>query len=193
MNSKLSAFIVGGLLLTSCGSKPTGGGPSITDGSIPSDPPSKTEESTETTSESTTVEVAYIALEDNGANGPLVGCGDSEILTEETLSGKLNTKDRIEAALENLFANKDQFLGGSGLYNALYQSTLVVNSVKIEETVLTVEISGETQSGGECDDPRIMQQIRATVENNIDSEKKLTITILLNDKPLEKLQDLSGE
>lgn len=193
MNSKLSAFIVGGLLLTACGSKPTGGGPSVTDGGIPSDPTSETEERTETNSESTTVEVAYIALEDNGANGPLVGCGDSEILTEETLSGKLNTKDRIKAALENLFANKDQVLGGSGLYNALYQSTLVVDSVKVDGTNLTVEISGETQSGGVCDDPRIVQQIRATVENNIDSEKELTITILLNDKPLEKLQDLSGE
>jgi hypothetical protein len=139
------------------------------------------------------VEVAYIALNDNGSSGPLVGCGDSEVLTEVTVSGHLNTESRVQSALENLFANKDQYLGESGLYNSLYQSALTVDSVSIEGKTIDVEISGETLSAGECDDPRMVDQIRATVENNLDSDRKFIITINLNGKPLEKIQDLSGQ
>lgn len=187
MKSTLSVLLLSGLLLTACGAEPK------TDGEDPSKSPVKEDSGTEDSGLQSTLEIAYIALDDNGASGPLVGCGDSEILTEKAVDGELSMKERIQKALEILFANKEQFLGESGLYNALYQSTLTVDSITIQDGEVTVELSGDSMSGGECDDPRMVQQIRGTVENNIDSEKKLTVTIILNGKPLEKLQDLSGQ
>ncbi len=186
MHPRLSILLLSGLLLTACSGVP-----------IPEPIETPTEASEEDTDTNPTLEssmeIAYIAMGDNGASGPLVGCGDSEILTTVTVTGNVSVKERIKMALENLFSNKDQFLGESGLYNALYQSTLTVDSVTIEDGTVEVEISGETMSGGECDDPRMVEQIRGTVENNIDSDRKMTVIINLNGKPLEKLQDLSGQ
>lgn len=167
MRFKLSILLLSGILMTACSGVP----------------------------EQTIVKVSYIALDDNGTNGPLVGCGDSALLKEESVTEVLLTeKSRITTALHILFANKNQFLGESGLYNALYQSTLTLKSVTIKEGRVTVELSGEPLSGGECDDPRIVEQIRETVRSNLDEEEKeFTLLINLNGKPLEKIQDLSGQ
>lgn len=182
MKNSLSLLLLSSLILAACNEA----APLPVDSGTP-DP---VEQPAAPTKE-TQLEVAYIAVSDNGASGPLVGCGDSEILTEVSVNGDLNAKQRITAALENLFNNKEQFMDGSGLYNALYQSTLTVDSVVINDGTVTVELSGATQLGGECDDPRFVEQIKGTVENNLDSEKTFTTTINLNGKPLEKIQDLS--
>jgi hypothetical protein len=55
------------------------------------------------------------------AGGEAIGCGDSLV---ETYTERLSTPDRVRSAMERLLADKGQFLGESGLYNALYQSDL---------------------------------------------------------------------
>lgn len=194
MLSRSSILLLSGLLLTSCSGAIQNNTPTPDSTSVGSGLDSTSESGLELKqSGPATVEIAYIALNDNGASGPLVGCGDSEVLVEDTALGATTTKARIQSALGKLFANKDQYLGESGLYNALYQSTLTVDSVTVDGKTVDVEISGETLSSGECDDPRMVDQIRATVENNLDSDKKFIITININGKPLEKIQDLSGQ
>lgn len=194
MLSRSSILLLSGLLLTSCSGAIQNNTPTPDSTSVGSGLDSTSEASIDVKQpEQTTLEIAYIALNDNGVSGPLVGCGDSEVLVEDSAFGATTTKARVQSALGKLFANKDQYLGESGLYNALYQSTLTVDSVTVDGKTVDVEISGETLSAGECDDPRMVDQIRATVENNLDSDKKFIITININGKPLEKIQDLSGQ
>lgn len=109
----------------------------------------------------TDVMIFLVALEDGGKNGIAVGCGDSLI----AVNRPVNPTDRpIQVALQELFAVKEQILGQSGLYNALWQSHLQVLSVAVNGNgVATVSIIGQVQMGGVCDTPRFKGQIVQTV------------------------------
>lgn len=138
-----------------------------------------------------TLQVGLVALEDNGANGPLVGCGDSIIFVTQTVPGPLTTEERIQAALEALFAIEGPTYGESGLYTALDASTITVDSIHLEDERLDIELTGTFSSGGVCDDPRIVEQIKETAKNNAGLDTELTLSILVNGEPLE--QQLSGK
>ena len=62
-----------------------------------------------------------VAIGDNGAAGKRAGCGDS--LVPVNIEAPY-TQGVLKAALEYLLAQKSQYYGQSGLYNALYQSNL---------------------------------------------------------------------
>ena len=145
----------------------------------------------EETPENLTLQVGLIALEDNGENGPLVGCGDSLIFVTETVSGPLTVEEKVQKALEALFAIKDSTYGESGLYTALDAAELTVDSVHLEDAQLEVELSGTLSSGGVCDDPRIVEQIKETAKNNAGLDAPLTVTVLINGVSVE--QQLSGK
>ena len=72
------------------------------------------------------------------------------------------TEGVLRAALEKLLSMRDQYFGKSGLYNALYQSNLIVDAVRIENGKATIELSGTLLQGGECDSPRIQAQLEQT-------------------------------
>jgi hypothetical protein len=104
-----------------------------------------------------------VAIGDNGQSGQLVGCGDSLIPVQVDIGTQTTTEAKISASLSKLFAIHSQYYGESGLYDALYQSNLVVNSVHLDGSRAVVHISGTIQLGGTCDDPRALGQINATV------------------------------
>ncbi len=106
------------------------------------------------------VKIFLIGLSDNGVGGPLVGCGDSAIPVQVEIAP---TQGVLRAALEKLLSIKDQYYGQSGLYDALYQSNLQVQSVTITNGVANVQLSGTMQLAGECDNPRVEAQIMNTV------------------------------
>ena len=112
--------------------------------------------------ESSEVRIYMVALDDNGASGPLVvGCGDSLVEVRREIPP---TTQPLRAALEELLAQKDQYYGESGLYNALYQSNLSVQSAAVmEESIATVELTGQLVVGGTCDAPRVKAQIVQTI------------------------------
>ncbi len=143
------------------------------------------------TPENLTLQMGLIALEDNGENGPLVGCGDSLIFVTETVAGPLTAEAKVQKALEALFAIKDSTYGESGLYTALDAAELIVDSVHLEDDQLEVKLSGTLSSGGVCDDPRIVEQIKETAKNNVGLNSPLTVTVLINGVPVE--QQLSGK
>ncbi len=106
------------------------------------------------------VDIYLIAIDDNGQGGIPVGCGDSAIPVKAEIQP---TQGVLRAALEKLLSIKDQYYGQSGLYDALYQSDLQVESVMIDNGKATVNLTGTMMLGGECDNPRVQAQLENTV------------------------------
>lgn len=131
--------------------------------------------------ETSEVLIYLVALEDNGASGKLVGCGDSLVPVKRPIAP---THHAIVAALNELFAIKEQHFGESGLYNALYQSDLRVESVEVDENgIATVVLTGRVMLGGTCDTPRFIGQIEETVRAVTGVQ---SANILLNGKTINE-------
>ncbi|HUG16895.1 MAG TPA: GerMN domain-containing protein [Thermomicrobiales bacterium] len=113
----------------------------------------------------TTATIFMVALGDDGASGMPVGCEDSLIPVLRPVLATHDPAQRVEFALNALFAVQDQWYGESGLYNALHQSSLTIDSVNVVGGTATVMLSGTASYGGVCDEPRLAEQIRQTVLN----------------------------
>lgn len=133
-----------------------------------------------------TVQIFLIAVDDNGQSGSLVGCGDSAVSVQVQTPP---TSQVLQAALEALLSMKDQFYGQSGLYNALYQSDLKVDSIKIVAGKASVYLSGTLLMGGECDTPRVQAQLEQTV---LQFPTVTEADIFINGKPLADVLSLKG-
>jgi hypothetical protein len=125
--------------------------------------------------------VVDIHSEDAPRTKNTIGCGDTLVQLKETITP---TQGILQAALIKLFSIKerDVKVGTSTFYNALYQSNLKVESITITNGVATVKISGTTQLGGECDDPRVIAQIKQTV---LQFSTIKQANIFINNKKLE--------
>lgn len=179
-------IVLAALLLAACvSSQPTAPPPPTTaPTNMPDTPPVP---STTDVPPGPTYVIYLVALEDGGQAGDEIGCGDSLIAVER---GPLpTTAGPVEAALSDLFSIGEQVVGQSGLYNALYQSSLTVESVTLQERTATVELSGDLLMGGVCDGPRVQQQIVRTI-TQFDGIDQAVVRI--NGQPLEALLDLSG-
>lgn len=106
-----------------------------------------------------TLTLFYVAVGDAGKSGPEIGCGDSLVATE---TGPEEFVNQIEAAMMALLAEDDAELGESGLRNALAASELRYLSSQVDDDVVSVELSGTISSGGSCDTPRMIEQLRYT-------------------------------
>lgn len=107
----------------------------------------------------TTVNIVLIAMNDNGASGPAVGCGDSAVSIRVQVP---RTQAVLRASLEKLLSLHSKDYGESGLYNALYQSNLTLDSLALNDGEAVIRLKGQLVSGGVCDDPRIIAQIEHT-------------------------------
>jgi len=136
------------------------------------------------TSATTRVRIFLIALNDDGQSGKKVGCGDSVVGVDRVIPA---TQGLLRAALEQLLSLTDQYYGQSGLYNALYQSSLKVESVTIAAGKATVRLTGQLKLGGVCDNPRVEAQLRETA---LQFSTITGVVITVNGVPLEQL--LSG-
>ena len=127
--------------------------------------------------------VFYVAVEDQGKSGPKIGCGDSLVATE---TGPQRFTNRIEAAMNALLNDNSATHGESGLVNAVAASELRYVSSKVSGDQVEVDLSGTLSSGGTCDDPRIVEQLKYTAKiaagvgsarilfNGVDIEKTLS-------------------
>jgi hypothetical protein len=115
-----------------------------------------------TTAQPASPDTATIFLVSLDDGGPL-GCEDTLVPVTVDVPAATTTEGRIEAALSALFAIHDAYYGQSGLYNALYQNTLTIDEVRIENDAAGIILSGSTGARGVCDDPRIEGQIAETV------------------------------
>jgi hypothetical protein len=133
------------------------------------------------------VKIFLIAIGDGGKSGKEIGCGDSVIPVEVEVPA---TADPLVAAFEELLSIHEQYYGQSGLYNALYQSDLTVESASIQEGLATVELSGQMMLGGECDDPRVEAQLEETA---LQFPEASQAAIFINGIPLKDVLSLKGE
>jgi hypothetical protein len=132
------------------------------------------------------VQIYLIALEDNGQSGQPVGCGDSAIpVTVETP----HTQEVLKASMETLLSMKEQFYGESGLYNALYQSDLQMESITLENGKAVINLVGTLMLGGVCDNPRVKAQLEATA---LQFSTVQEVSIFINGKPLDEALSLQG-
>jgi hypothetical protein len=104
--------------------------------------------------------IFMVAVGDDGRSGKRIGCNDSIIPITLQIEP---TPAPLRAALTQLLAVKTQNYGESGLFNALYQSDLRIDSLSIVDRRATVNLSGTLQISGACDAPRVQAQIEETV------------------------------
>jgi hypothetical protein len=144
-------------------------------------------QSTPAISPSHLVKMYMIALDDNGQTGIPIGCGDSAVPVMVEI---LPTQAVLKAALEELLSIKGQFYGESGLYNALYQSDLRLDSVSIDNTgKASVYLTGSLIMGGECDTPRVQAQLEQTVRQ---FPTVIEVEIFINGRPITEVLSLKG-
>lgn len=124
-------------------------------------------------------------MEDAGTSGAEIGCGDSLVAT---YTEDVTFTDQLRVTMAKLLANQEQFLGESGLYNALYLSNLEFTSGSTSGDVVTVELTGELILGGTCDAPRVKAQLEQTAMTATGSGKA---EVFVNGGPLDQL--LSGK
>lgn len=109
--------------------------------------------------------VYMVAIGDDGASGPPVGCNDSLIGVKRYAEMTDNVATNVSLSLKALFAIDDEWYGQSGFYNALHQSSITVTEVTNNDGVVTVSLDGATVVSGVCDEPRLIGQIVLTVLN----------------------------
>jgi hypothetical protein len=132
------------------------------------------------------VQIFLIALEDNGVSGDKIGCDDSVVgVTRQIAPSALP----LEAALNELLSIKDEYYGESGLYNALDQSDLEVESAVVENGQAIVRLRGQMLLGGVCDDPRAQAQLEYTV---LHSPGVQGAEIFINGEPIQEALSEKG-
>jgi hypothetical protein len=117
---------------------------------------------------------------DNGASGPMIGCGDSLIPVNIDVP---YTQGVLRAALEHMLAQKSEYYGESGLYNALYQSNLQIDDLNIHNGEAFIHLRGKMVLGGVCDTPRVIAQIQQTA---LQFDTVQRVSIFLNSQPIEE-------
>lgn len=139
-----------------------------------------------------TITLALVAMNDGVTTPPSdsFGCGDTIEFIESEEEPFGNASGDVLTALEELFAIEESLDEESGLYNALAASDITVDSVNSDGMTTFVSLSGSIISAGTCDDPRIEEQIRATVEANSPTNRDISISF--DGAPLHEYFDMSG-
>lgn len=120
-----------------------------------------------------------------GLESGSVGCGDEVVPVRRDIQ---KTQAPLTAALNLLLAQKSQYYGESGLYNALYQSNLRIGSISQNGTAWTIRLTGSLVLGGTCDGPRVKAQLEQTA---LQFSTVKSVRYYVNGQPLESL--LSGK
>jgi LysM repeat protein len=126
------------------------------------------------------ISLAYIHMISLGSNGPL-GCGDrvAPVLQEFPATTAI-----LRATLQRLLSINTQFYRDSGLYNALYMSSLRIDDVRIDNRVATIRLSGRIVMSGTCDGPRIQAQLeQAALQFSTVSQ----VQIFINGRSLQEV------
>jgi hypothetical protein len=131
------------------------------------------------------VKIFMIALNDAGKLGKKIGCDDSVVAVERIIP---LTNSVLRASLNELLSVHEQDYGQSGLYNALYQSTLKVDDITLIAAKATIYLSGNVLLGGVCDNPRFDAQIKETA---LQFSTVKQVSVFVNKIPLEQI--LSGK
>jgi Sporulation and spore germination len=134
----------------------------------------------------TRVKLYFVAIDDNGKSGEKIGCNDSLVAVDREIPA---TSAPLTAALNELFSLKDRYYGQSGMYNALYQSKITIESVTIVDGKATINLSGSLVLNGVCDNPRVEAQIEQVA---LQFSTVKTVEVFLNNIPLQQALSEKG-
>ncbi len=134
----------------------------------------------------TRVQLYFVAIDDNGKSGKKIGCNDSLVAVDREVPA---TSAPLTTALNELFLLKDRFYGQSGLYNALYQSKLKIESVTIVDGKATIKLAGSLILNGVCDNPRVEAQIEQVA---LQFSTVKSVAVFLNNIPLQQALSEKG-
>ncbi|MFQ5492779.1 MAG: GerMN domain-containing protein [Candidatus Dojkabacteria bacterium] len=125
--------------------------------------------------------IYFTSIGDFGASGEQIGCGDSLVGVVVPIK---YTREPITRAITELLSYKTPNFGQTGLYTALYNSILKIESVEIKDRTAIVKLSGIFKLGDDCDGPRFREQLKSTV---LQFEWVDSARIYINNKKIEKL------
>jgi hypothetical protein len=128
--------------------------------------------------------VYYVAVGDNGASGPKIGCGDSLVATT---TAPVRFRDQVGPSIGALLANKNRDVGMSGLVNVLYQSSLTYLGGELDGSTITIYLSGQFMLGGECDIPRAKAQLEYTA---MAASAATSARVFVNGRPIDEVLSL---
>jgi hypothetical protein len=127
------------------------------------------------------VRLFLISPEDKGRTGKQVGCGDSAVPVEIALP---RPEPGLAGALHALLALKMQYHEPSGLYNALYASSLELVRIERQGPDARVYLKGYLELGGKCDNPRLLAELQETALQFADVTR---VQFYLDDRPLAQI------
>ncbi|MEJ2709110.1 MAG: LysM peptidoglycan-binding domain-containing protein [Anaerolineales bacterium] len=122
------------------------------------------------------VQVYLIAL----GNGT-IGCGDGVVPVQRKIEA---TRAPLTVAIQELLSIKQRMYGQSGLYDALYQSNLQIDSIDLNQGTVTIRLRGELRLNGDCDQARVKAQIEQTALQFASVNK---VEIFINGAPIDRL------
>ncbi|MDX9970554.1 MAG: S-layer homology domain-containing protein [Candidatus Gracilibacteria bacterium] len=141
-----------------------------------------------------TMQIFMIKTDDAGKNGMEIGCSDSVVPIELYMDAKLagDYIDDIETALNYLLNIKtSEYTSPTNeiYYNSLHSSDLIVTQVLYDDfnNSIEVNLSGELNMGGVCDNPRIEAQLEQTIHQFGDFDD---VTITIDYEGLDELLSL---
>jgi LysM repeat protein len=126
----------------------------------------------------TRTRIYLVALDDGGASGQPIGCNDSLVPVTVDIPA---TRAILRGSLEKLLSLRDAYYGESGLYNALYQSRLTIQDIRIENRVAIISLSGQVVLGGVCDAPRVQAQLEQIARQFSTVDR---VAVYVNGRPL---------
>jgi hypothetical protein len=99
------------------------------------------------------------------------------------------TRTPLAAAVRLLLSLHQRRFEQTQLFNALYQSSLRLQRASIVGGKASVYLTGSLKLGGECDNPRVVAQLRHTVRQ---FPSVRSAQIFVNGVPLRKAISLKG-
>ncbi|MFN3924722.1 MAG: hypothetical protein ACK4K6_13910 [Pseudarthrobacter sp.] len=128
--------------------------------------------------------IYYVAVDDNGVSGPLIGCGDSLVATT---TAPVRFTDQVRPSIETLLANRSRDVGLSGLVNVLYQSNLSYTGGELTGSTITIYLAGQFMLGGVCDIPRAKAQLEYTA---MAASGATSAQVFVNGRPIDEVLSL---
>ncbi|MFM9273813.1 hypothetical protein, partial [Pseudarthrobacter sp. NKDBFgelt] len=128
--------------------------------------------------------IYYVAVDDNGVSGPLIGCGDSLVATT---TAPVRFTDQVRPSVEALLSNKSRDVGLSGLVNVLYQSSLTYAGGELAGSTITIYLTGQFMLGGVCDIPRAKAQLEYTA---MAAAGATSAQVFVNGRPIDEVLSL---
>jgi hypothetical protein len=133
------------------------------------------------------VHLYFIALGPSHASGPKVGCGDTLVRVNVGIPA---TRAPLAATFRLLVQQHTRLYGQTRLYNPLFAAHLRVQGATVVKGGATVRLSGPLYLSGDCDDPRVIAQLRATA---LQFHTVRRATVLLDGVPIRQALSQKGE